>query len=102
MIQIFVASVLARTIGSLLTLYMMMILLRWTASWLQLDAHDRRVRWMWRLTDPLINAIRRVLPPMGPMDFGPLAALFVVWVVRAVAVGLLMAGGRHGAPTMPL
>ncbi len=36
-----------------------------------------------------INALRRVLPPMGPMDFGPLAALFVVWVVRALSVGVV-------------
>lgn len=86
MIEVSLTGLLTRAVYSVLTLYMLLILLRWLAPWLQFDVYDRRIRWAWRLTDPLISTLRRVLPPMGPVDFGPVAALFVVWVVRIVAL----------------
>ena len=89
MLELDVRDMIVRAVYSGLTLYMLLILLRWVAPWLQLDLHSRRLRWMFQLTDPLIDALRRVLPPMGPMDFGPIAALFVVWIVRTLSVGFL-------------
>jgi YggT family protein len=71
-------------VGVVLTLYMMAILLRWTGSWLELDNGAWWMRVVARITDPLITGIRRVLPPMGPVDWGPIAALVVVWLVRIV------------------
>lgn len=107
MIEVPLITILARAVNSLLTLYMMMILLRWLAPWLQVDVYRRSLRWMWRLTDPLINAMRRVWPrlaaslAMGPprpyeapstirFDLGPVMALFVVWIARFICVGLLV------------
>ena len=82
MIEIRLAAIVGRTLNAILTIYMMLILFRWLAPWLQLDTFDRRIRWAWRFTDPLINVMRRILPSMGPVDFGPIAALFIVFVVR--------------------
>lgn len=82
MIEISLVGIAGRALNAVLTIYMMLILLRWLAAWLQLDVFDRRIRWAWRLTDPLINTMRRILPPMGPVDFAPIAALFVVFIVR--------------------
>lgn len=73
-------------LGSVLTLYMLAILVRWTAQWIELDVRSRRLRWLPRITDPLINLMRRVLPPTGPMDWGPIAAVVSVWVLRLVLV----------------
>ncbi len=89
MLDLDLRGMVIRAVYSGLTLYMLLILLRWISPWLQLDLRNRRLRWVTRLTDPLIDGLRRVLPPMGPMDFGPVAALFVVWVVRSISVVLL-------------
>jgi YggT family protein len=89
LIEISLPNVLGRAIADLLTLYMMLILLRWLAPWLQMSLDHPRIRWVCRLTDPLIGLMRRFLPPMGPLDFGPIAALFVVWVIRILALGFL-------------
>jgi YggT family protein len=86
LIEIRFVPLLGRTLNAILTIYMMLILLRWLGPWLQLDTFDRRIRWAWHITDPLIKAMRRILPPMGPVDFGPIAALFVVFVVRYVVL----------------
>lgn len=80
---------LARVLYDALTLYMLLLLVRWAGSRLQLDLYSRRLRWIPRLTDPLVNALRRRLPNLGPMDLAPLAAVLVVWVVRAFAAAVL-------------
>lgn len=74
---------------SVLTLYMMLILLRWFGPWLGLEVTAGRLAWVARLTDPLITRLRKVLPHMGPVDFGPLAALVLVWFVRILSLRIL-------------
>jgi len=83
----FVARFWIEVLASGLTLYMMAILLRWLAPWIELDVHSPRLRWLPRLTDPLINLMRRILPPMGPMDWGPIAAVISIWMLRLLLAG---------------
>lgn len=78
-----------RITHSVLTLYMMLILLRWFGPWLSLEVTGGRLAWVAWLTDPLITRLRKVLPHMGPVDFGPLAALVLVWFVRILSVRIL-------------
>lgn len=77
-------------VNSALTLYMMLILLRWLAPWLELDLYGGRLRWIPAVVDPVVVPIRRMLPAMGPLDFGPLAALFIVLMIRFVVVPVLI------------
>ena len=71
---------------SLITLYMMVILLRWTSPFLSIDMYKWWYRWIPPVTDPLLNLIRRTLPPMGFADWTPVAALLILWVVRVLIV----------------
>lgn len=74
---------------NLLTLYMLLILLRWFGPLLGLEVTEGRFRWIGRCTDPLIGRMRKVLPSMGPIDFGPIAALVAVWLVREISLIVL-------------
>ena len=76
--------VLRSVIGSALTLYMLAILVRWTAPWIELDLQTRYLRWIPRITDPAIQLVRRVLPAAGPVDWSPIATVIAVWVVRLI------------------
>ncbi len=78
--------ILAAIAFSSLTLYMMALLLRWLESRLELEF---RGVWVFipKSTDPLIQAMKRILPPMGPMDWSPIAAIASVYIVRLVLVG---------------
>ncbi len=78
----------AHAIFSITTLYMILILLRWFGPWLEINTDAGRLAWVGRLTEPVIQRVRRLLPPMGPLDFGPIATLFAVWLLRTIAVGL--------------
>lgn len=76
-----------RLIGSLLTLYMIAILLRWSAPYIEIDLQIGRLRWLPRVTDPALNLMRRVLPDMGPVDWSPFAVLLAAWVLRRILAG---------------
>lgn len=78
-----------RAVYSLLTLYMMLVLLRWLASYLELDLYSARWRWIPQCVDPLVKPIRRALPALGPVDFGPLAALIALWFARELILALM-------------
>lgn len=73
-------------VGSLLTLYMMAILLRWLGPWLELEMERGWLRIIPAITDPLLHIVRRILPPMGPVDWGPVAAVLLVWILRIILV----------------
>lgn len=74
---------------ALATLYMMAILLRWLGPWLEIDVKYGRFRWIGEAVDPLLRGVRRILPPLGPLDYAPVAALLLVWMLREVVVRVL-------------
>lgn len=80
----------ARAMYSGLTLYMMILLLRWFGGWIGFETDFGRWRWVAAITDPLVGRIRRVLPNLGPVDFGPMVTLFAVWLVRGLGLNLFL------------
>lgn len=85
---------------SLLTLYMMLILLRTIGPYISLEVDSGRLAWIARVTDPLISRVRNILPNMGPVDFGPIGALVLVWFVRILSSTILIGMARAVPPAM--
>ena len=42
--------------------------------------------------EPYLRLFRRLIPPVGPVDFSPILAMFSLYVVKAVLVDGLIAG----------
>jgi len=82
-----IAPILLRTIGVVITLYMMAVLLRWMSPYLEIDTYHRPMRLVTAMTEPPLQFFRRVLPPMGPMDWSPIATLATLWLVRILLAG---------------
>jgi YggT family protein len=76
-------------IGALFTLLMAAILIRVIGSWLGIGPYNRWMRPFYALTNWLIDPIRRILPPFGMIDFSPMVAWLVLYVVRGFVMGLL-------------
>ncbi|HMH82492.1 MAG TPA: YggT family protein [Gemmatimonadales bacterium] len=66
------------------------LVVRVVASWLGFFRYTRWLRPAYVLTDWLVEPIRRVLPPMGGLDWSPLAAWLALVVLKQV---LLMVVG---------
>ncbi len=75
-----------RIIGSVLTLYMLALTLRWVAPFIELDLHNKKLSWIPRITDPLIKLVRQLMPDLGPVDLSPAIAIVGVWFVRLVVL----------------
>jgi len=67
----------------------MALFIRIIGSWFGVGPHSRWMRPVYRLTDWLIIPIRRILPPMGMIDFSPLLAWLLLVVMRYVLLGIL-------------
>lgn len=63
----------------LLTLYSIILILRVLISWMRLDPYTNPIaRFLYTVTEPLLEPIRSVLPPTGMMDFSPMVALILI------------------------
>ncbi len=82
-------AILYKSVYSLFTLYMLLLLLRWFSPWLGLEVESGRLRWIARIGDPLIKQMRRIIPSLGPADFGPVCAVLLVWLLREVSLRLI-------------
>ncbi len=83
---VLVREVMRLVLYSGISLYMLAILLRWTAPYISLNLYQRGLNIIPELTDPFLKLIRRVLPPMGFVDWSPVAGVLLLWVLRVVLV----------------
>lgn len=58
-------------------------------SWFQPDSNHPVVRFLSRVTEPILSPIRRLLPPMGGMDFSPLIAIVGIQILERVLIGMI-------------
>ena len=72
--------------------YTFVILVYILTSWLRLPYSpwlNRIQRFLYDVTEPYLRLFRRVLPSTGPLDFSPMVAVFVLWIVEQVVVRIL-------------
>lgn len=52
-------------------------------------AFDGLMTFLRDVSEPYLRPFRRFIPPIGMMDFSPIAALFVLYALRVVVVGAI-------------
>ena len=67
------------------------ILARVLYSWLDPDPYPSNEikRLLWAVTDPILEPIRRMMPPLGMLDLSPVVALVVLQAMYSVLRSLL-------------
>ena len=70
----------------LLDLYSLVVLVAVVASWMQLSPYHPVARIVRGLTEPLLEPIRRVIPPMGGLDFTPMILLFGLQLLKGMLI----------------
>ena len=82
-------ALLAFLIGAVYSVLFAALLLRVVGSWFGAFRYSRWMRPAYALTDWLVEPIRRVLPPMGAVDWSPLVALLALWVLKQVLLSVV-------------
>ena len=74
-------------IVDILQIYSLLIIIRAVVSWVQINRRNQLVRILCNVTDPVLNPIQRVVPPIGgTLDISPIIALVIVQVIKGVVI----------------
>ena len=69
------------------TLLWLVVLADVLVSWVMSPYHEVR-RFLDSVVQPLLDPIRRLVPPVGGLDLSPLVLLLTIGLVRRLLVGL--------------
>jgi YggT family protein len=70
---------LAKIIDIALTIYMWIIIFRALISWVNPDPYNQVVIFLYRVTEPVLQPIRRILPMRNiGIDFSPVIVILVI------------------------
>jgi YggT family protein len=80
-------------VSALFTVYLILIFARIVLSFVPRMPYNPTLRavvgFIHEVTDPYLNLFRRVIPPVGPLDLSPILAIFLLYIVQAIVVGLI-------------
>jgi YggT family protein len=84
-------------LSTLLLVYFILIFVRIILTWIPRIPYNpvlnSVLKFVQDVTDPYLNLFRRFLPPLrvgpGALDLSPMVAIFVLWIVGSIVVGLV-------------
>jgi YggT family protein len=79
----------AQGIDIFLSFIYWLILIRALISWVSPDPYNPIVQFLYRTTDPLLDRIRRFLPPL-PIDISPIIAFIIIYILKNFIITVLM------------
>lgn len=81
----------AQVIELILSLFMWLIIIRALISWVNPDPYNPIVQFLCRMTDPVLNYIRRLIPFSGSgWDISPIIAIIVIIFLKGFLVASLI------------
>jgi len=81
---------LARLIDLVLVAYMWLIIARALISWVNPDPYNPIVRFLYRVTEPVLRPVRRRLPMMQMgLDLSPMIVLLAIYFLKEFLVPVL-------------
>ena len=92
---VFIALFLALIINTWLNTLFYAILIIVIGSWLQTDPRQPVMQIALACADWLMAPLRRIIPPVGMIDFTPMAALFILYLAQS-GINRLLLGGLIG------
>ena len=82
-------TALAQLLGTVLYIYMLIIIIRAIVSWVNPDPYNPFVRFLYRTTEPVLQPIRRALPVAWGIDFSPVVAILAIYFLDQFLVASL-------------
>ena len=83
------AYILIRVVQLFSNSLLLLIFARVILSWIYPNLRNTLIWWIWRLTEPILAPIRRMLPLMGGIDLSPWVAMLLIFLARGVIIRFL-------------
>ncbi len=89
----------AYIIDAILTIYIWVIIARALVSWVNPDPYNRIVIFLYRVTEPVLRPVRRLMPlrNMG-IDISPVIVLLIIYFLKIFLVDTLFQTASHFTP----
>lgn len=72
-----------------LGIYSLLIVVRIVLSWV-MPYGNSLIRFLTKLTDPILEPFRRLIPPIGVFDISPIVVLFLINFLQVAVAGVLL------------
>jgi YggT family protein len=69
-----------------LDIYIYIIIGRAVISWVNADPYNPIVRFLYKVTEPVLYRVRRFMPDMGGVDLSPLVVILAIYFIKAFIV----------------
>lgn len=81
----------AKVIDYVLFFYMWIIIARAVLSWVNPDPYNPIVRFIYNVTDPVMNRVRSKIPvSFGGIDFSPIIVILAIYFLQIFVVNSLL------------
>lgn len=82
---------LARIVNIGLNIYMWLIIIRALISWVNPDPYNPIVRFLYRVTEPVLYQVRRLIPLRGlGMDFSPIIVILIILFLQSFLINTML------------
>jgi len=73
-------------IGQIITLYEMVLIVRIVLSWVPHNAYHPAAVFLYRITDPILNPVRRIVPSIGGIDISPIIVFIGLGFIKRALI----------------
>ncbi|MDI6865605.1 YggT family protein [Thermodesulfovibrio yellowstonii] len=80
----------ANILDIILTIYSFIVIIAAVISWVNPDPYNPIVRFLYRVTEPLLRPIRKLLPFRLPIDISPLILLLIIYFLQKFLITSLV------------
>ncbi len=80
---------LALLISLLFNVFYFVLVIRIILSWVDADPYNNIVQIIYAVTEPVLAPLRRLPLAVGGLDFSPILAFIILYIVRNVLVNIL-------------
>ena len=87
---------LAKMVGMILSIFSFILVVRILMSWFNPDPYNEIVRTLYKITDPVLVPLRRIIPlQFGMIDFSPMIAFLLIHFLQYFLVNVLSTIGQR-------
>lgn len=79
-----------RAVNVAFEVYSVLLLIRILLSWIRHNPYQPIIRFIYEITEPYLRIFRRIIPPYSQVDFSPIIAIFVLYIIQRIVINFLI------------
>jgi YggT family protein len=69
-------------IGQIIGFYKLVLIARIALSWIPHNPHNPVITFLYKITEPVLEPVRRIIPSIGGIDISPIVVFFGLTLIQ--------------------